>query len=70
MRSLMERHGLASKGCLMIGDTMEDALAAAETGMNFGLMTHGYGDVPPDSIVPVAFRFDNFSELVLIPAQE
>ena len=60
MRSLMERHGLQPRDCLMVGDTMEDAVAAMQTGMQFCLMTHGYGDVTPGPAVPVAFRFDRF----------
>ena len=70
MRSLMERHGLEPQECLMAGDTMEDAEAASETGMPFCLMTHGYGDVPAGSAVPVAFRFAHFSELMPARRQE
>ena len=70
MRSLMERHGLEPQECLMAGDTMEDAEAASETGMPFCLMTHGYGDVPEGSAVPVAFRFAHFSELMPARRQE
>jgi phosphoglycolate phosphatase len=70
MSSLMERHGLEPQDCLMVGDTMEDAEAASATGMKFCLMTHGYGDVPEVSAVPVALRFDRFSELMPKLAQE
>ena len=70
MSSLMERHGIEPQDCLMVGDTMEDAEAASATGMMFCLMTHGYGNVPVDSVVPVAFRFDRFSELLPVAEQE
>jgi phosphoglycolate phosphatase len=70
MSSLMERHGLEPQDCLMVGDTMEDAEAASATGMKFCLMTHGYGNVPVGSVVPVALRFDRFSELMPKLAQE
>jgi len=70
MRSLMQRHGLQPQDCLMVGDTMEDAVAALQTGMPFCLMTHGYGDVPLSSEVPVAFRFDCFSQLTPARRQE
>lgn len=50
--------------CLMVGDTMEDAEAAAATGMQFCLMTHGYGDVPQDSNVPVVLRLNSFLKLM------
>jgi phosphoglycolate phosphatase-like HAD superfamily hydrolase len=48
----------------MVGDTIEDAQAAVEVGMQFCLMTHGYGDVPLGAGVPVAFRLGRFSELM------
>lgn len=70
MRSLMDRHMLQPQESLMIGDTMEDAEAASDIGIRFCLMTHGYGDVPDGSVVPVAFRFHHFSELRPTPAQE
>jgi len=54
----------------MVGDTMEDAVAASQTGMTYCLMTHGYGDVPLTSEVPVAFRFDRFSQLMFALTQE
>jgi len=67
---LLRKWEVGAGDCLMVGDTIEDAEAAARTGMQFCLMTHGYGDVPPDSSVPVAFRCDHFSELVPGPAEE
>lgn len=70
MHSLMQRRGLLPQDCLMVGDTMEDAEAALQTGMPFCLMTHGYGDVPINSDVPVAFRFDRFSQLIPALRQE
>lgn len=70
LRYLMQKWGLDAGDCVMIGDTMEDAESASDSGMRFCLMTHGYGDVPHDSAIPVAFRFDHFSELMPRPAQE
>jgi phosphoglycolate phosphatase len=64
MRYLLQKWELAPGGCLMIGDTMEDAEAASKTGMRFCLVTHGYGAVPEGSAVPVAFRIDHFAEFV------
>jgi len=61
---LMQKWELAAADCLFVGDTMEDAEAASDAGMQFCLMTHGYGDVPVGAGVPVAFRFDHFSEFV------
>ena len=67
---LLRKWEMGAGDCLMVGDTIEDAQAASETGMQFCLMTHGYGDVPPDTGVPVAFRLDRFSELMPGPAEE
>jgi hypothetical protein len=33
-------------------------------------MTHGYGDVPAGSAIPVAFRIDHFSQLMPVLEQE
>jgi len=70
MRYLLQKWKIAPAGCLMVGDTMEDAEAASETGMEFCLVTHGYGAVPESSGIPVAFRIDHFSELVPASARE
>jgi phosphoglycolate phosphatase len=70
MRYLLQKWEIAPAGCLMVGDTMEDAEAASKTGMEFCLVTHGYGSVPESSTVPVAFRIDHFSELVSHMTQE
>jgi phosphoglycolate phosphatase len=67
---LLAKHGLAARECLMVGDTIEDAEAASDTGMRFCLMTHGYGDLPKDSSVDVAVRCDHFSELMPSLAEE
>ena len=68
--TLLQKWELDTSECLMVGDTMEDAEAASNSGMQFCLMTHGYGDVPAGSSVPVAFRLGHFSELVSRAAQE
>jgi phosphoglycolate phosphatase len=67
---LLQKWELRAGECLMIGDTTEDALAASAAGIEFCLMTHGYGDVPAGSAIPVAFRIDHFSELMPIAEQE
>jgi phosphoglycolate phosphatase len=68
MRYLLQKWEIEPAECLMIGDTMEDAEAASKSGLRFGLMTHGYGDVPVGSAIPVAFRIDHFSQLMPNPA--
>ena len=67
---LLQKWELTAGECLLVGDTMEDAEAASNSRMPFCLMTHGYGDVPMGVPVPVAFRLEHFSELVLRVAQE
>lgn len=61
---LLTEHLIEPENCLMVGDTIEDAEAAAAAGMRFCLMTHGYGKVPRNSNVPVALRLDSFAELM------
>jgi len=70
MSYLLQKWEIRAAECLMIGDTIEDAEAADSIGMQFCLMTHGYGDVPKGSVVPVAFRFSHFSELMSRLARE
>lgn len=55
---------LQPESCLMVGDTIEDANAAAMAGIQFALMTHGYGYIPSDGKVPVALRLDSFVKLM------
>lgn len=61
---LLTERVIQPENCLMVGDTIEDAEAAATAGMQFCLMTHGYGDVPQNSNVPVALRLDSFAKLM------
>ena len=70
VHALLTDQHLSPQDCVMVGDTMEDAEAASSIGMQFCLMTHGYGDVPDGSDVPVAFRFGHFSELMPLLARE
>jgi phosphoglycolate phosphatase len=67
---LLRKWELRPGECLMIGDTTEDALAASAVGIKSCLMTHGYGDVPVGSAIPVAFRIDHFSQLMRVLEQE
>jgi phosphoglycolate phosphatase len=67
---LLRKWEMRAEDSLMVGDTIEDAEAASNCGMQFCLMTHGYGDVPLDARVPVALRVGHFSELMPGPAEE
>jgi phosphoglycolate phosphatase len=54
--------------CIMIGDTEEDATAAAAVHVPFVWMAHGYGKIPPS--LTVALRLNSFSELLPTLAKE
>lgn len=49
--------------CLMVGDTIDDITAAAETQVAAAFMQHGYGEVPSD--FPVTFRLRSFSDFLV-----
>lgn len=67
---LIDGHRLRRADCLMVGDTIEDAKAAAESRIGFAYMTHGYGpDFEPASL-PIAFKFDGFSQFMPLLCQE
>ena len=63
MRYLLQKWDLSAQDCLMVGDTIEDAKAAQDVGMQFCLMTHGYGGDFAKAGVPVSLRCVGFSEL-------
>jgi len=70
MSWVLATHKVRSQNCLMVGDTLEDAEAAACNGIQFCLMTHGYGDVPAGCGVPVGVRFDSFAAFMAKAAKE
>jgi phosphoglycolate phosphatase len=68
--SLLVRHAIAAEDCLFVGDTIEDARAAAAAGMGFVYMRHGYGDIPDDSPLPVSLRLESFAGFSSLLLQE
>ncbi len=62
LQYLTATHSFDSVRCLMVGDTMEDASAAAAAAVGFAFVRHGYGDVPPS--VPVTLRLEDLSEFM------
>ena len=64
IKTLLAEHLINREKCLMVGDTEEDANAAASFGIEFVWMTHGYGTMVPMSPVPVAHSLDSFSQLL------
>jgi phosphoglycolate phosphatase len=62
--ALLAERVIDEEKCLMVGDTAEDASAAAAAGIQFIWMTHGYGTVGAMSSVPVASTLDGFSQFL------
>jgi phosphoglycolate phosphatase len=63
-------YGASSADCLMVGDTMEDATAAAAAGIGFIYMTHGYGELAQTPSIPIAYKLDSFSQFLQLMTQE
>lgn len=67
IRMLLQERGLAPEDCVFVGDTMEDAKAAAANGITFIHMAHGYGQVEPlhGAVMHCAASFSQFCPLSL-----
>jgi phosphoglycolate phosphatase len=63
IRTLLAEGDIATENCVMVGDTIEDAGAAAAAGVSFIYMTHGYGLVDAAS-VPAAYKLEKFMEFL------
>jgi phosphoglycolate phosphatase len=68
LQYLTATHGFDLDRCLMVGDTMEDASAAAAATVGFAFVRHGYGDVPAS--VPVTLRLEDLSEFMPLLTKE
>ena len=68
LRALLADHQLTAVDCVMVGDTMEDASAAALHKISFIFMEHGYGDL--SLAEPVLLKLGNFSEFMPFLAVE
>jgi phosphoglycolate phosphatase len=66
---LLADRKISRDNCVMVGDTMEDASAAAATGVRFICMAHGYGAALPAS-VPVACTLDGFLQFLPLMQKE
>ena len=60
--AVLAERGIIEKDCVMVGDTAEDAKAAAGAGIQYIQMTHGYGAAGQFSAIPVALTLDSFSQ--------
>jgi len=68
LHALLAERQLASQDCVMVGDTMEDASAAALHNIGFIFMKHGYGEL--SLAQPVLLKLGNFSEFLPYLATE
>ncbi len=59
---LLAEQGIVQEECVMVGDTAEDGNAAAETGIKFIQMAHGYGAEGQLSSIPVAHTLNSFTQ--------
>jgi phosphoglycolate phosphatase len=66
--AILVDHRLKPADCVMVGDTMEDASAAALHKIGFIYMEHGYG--PLSQALPVLLRLGKFSEFMPYVAME
>lgn len=64
IEALVSESSLARDKCVMVGDTLEDAAAAAAAKIRFVLMTHGYGTPSQMSSVPIWCKLDNFPQFL------
>jgi phosphoglycolate phosphatase len=68
LEALLTDHQLAAADCVMVGDTMEDAGAAALHKISFIFMEHGYGEL--SLAQPVLLKLGSFSEFMPFLAVE
>lgn len=66
IQALLNRHEIAAARCLMVGDTMEDAYAAAKAGIRFAFMTHGYGTFAESQFEHAVWQLDSLSQLLAL----
>jgi phosphoglycolate phosphatase len=62
--SLIDSCGVEPEGCVLVGDTVEDANAACACGIRFAHASHGYGTFGDDHSTPVHLRLNDFSQLL------
>jgi phosphoglycolate phosphatase len=70
LHEFLSEYGVSASDCLMVGDTMEDATAAAAVGIGFAYMTHGYGELAAPPSIPIAYKLDSFSQFLQLMTEE
>lgn len=61
---VLTAHDLDAYGCVLVGDSSEDAAAAAAHGLRFIAAEYGYGDVTRQRRYPIAARIERLTELL------
>jgi phosphoglycolate phosphatase len=69
LQELLVQRGIPPADSVLVGDTIEDAKAAAQVGVGFIYMTHGYGSLG-DLPVSAACCLENFSQFLPMIAEE
>jgi phosphoglycolate phosphatase len=70
IEALLAERLIIGEKCLIVGDTTEDANAAASAGIKFIWMTHGYGSVIQMSSLPVEHTLESFAQLLPLITKE
>ena len=60
---VLHSSALSAQNCMLVGDTEEDADAAASCKMRFAHVSHGYGTISDGAKSPVHIRLNDFSQL-------
>lgn len=70
IETLLRERSIRPDRCLMVGDTSDDAQAAAAFGIRFVWMTHGYGTLSQGTSSPIAYALDGFSDFLSLMTKE
>lgn len=63
LAALLRRHGVAPAAALLVGDSADDATAAAACGVRFAAAVYGYGGLGAAALRPEWLRLENLVEL-------
>ena len=69
VRELLVQQQIRPEDCALVGDTMEDGKAAAEVGIGFVYMIHGYGNLESLPVPPLVC-LENFSQFLPMISEE
>jgi len=66
---LIVTHSIDPASCVLVGDTQEDAQAAAACAIRFAFVSHGYGKISENPTTQMHYKLNTFTELhqLLVP---